>query len=595
MKEVRQLMMIIFCVGFMVQPSQAVVWVGNDLSCDFNTIQEALDLVETGADNIIRVANNVPNATYNENLSFQTDNALTSVFIYGGYDTCQGNSTEFPTTVDGNASAPVLNITGDGSARLIVLSDFTFKNGLHDLLDRAGGLNIIGNNLTVDVSDSTINQNTGIRGGGVSIDGTGSVFVIRNTNIVNNQAQNGGGIACDFGSVRLMHPSSVSFNTASSGLSEAGDGGGLYINLNCDLLLQTGDDSVAAINGVIGNQASRHGGGIYAGTSSKVTLANSGEVYPVVKDNIADADNNLSGFGGGMYFTGFGTEADINSGIIAQNEAVNGGGIAVDNQADVDVFPNSGTCPFKRPCTQIRGNRAGANSGGGPANGLGGALYANNEANLSVIMSAITENEADSGIVAATTGAGFISMVSNFITDNGDTSEAVFNDAYLMFANGDNSRIDIARNTIAGNDVSGDGGALFLISFGAIFIVEGSIIQDDSEEVLQVFNDSGQATFVRLVCNVMHETNSLSGADQVNGNVISTNPEFVDSNNGDYHILPTSVAVDMCDDYAGWPRDIDSELKGFDDLNVPNVEGPYDAGADETYLSDVIFRDNFEQ
>ena len=595
MKTIGQLLIIILWMGLMIQPSKAVVWVGDDALCDFNTIQEALDFVETGADNIIHVANNVPAATYNENLNLDTSNKMLSgIFINGGYGFCQGTETGFPTTVDGNANGPVFNITGGATARSVSIRDFTFRNGINDSLDRAGGLNITGSNLTVDISDSTIIQNTGVHGGGVSVDGTGTTFVVRNTNIVNNQAQNGGGIACDFGSVRLLHPSSVSFNTASSGLNTEGNGGGLYITLACDLALRTGDDSAAAINGVIGNQASGHGGGIYAATTARIALSNTGAVYPVIKSNVADADNNLIGSGGGIYLTGFGTSGDINSGIIADNEAVNGGGIAVDNQADIDVFPNTGTCPFKRPCTQIRGNQAGANSGGGPTTGLGGALYANNEGGISIIMSEISKNQADSGIVAATTGAGFISMVSNFITDNGDTSETVFNDVYLMFANGDNSRIDLARTTIAGNDVSSDGGALFLVTFGALFITEGSIVQDDSEDVLQVFNDSGQSTFVRFLCNVMHETNSLGGANDVNGNVTSTNPQFVDPNNGDYHILPTSVAVDLCDDYAGWPRDIDSELKGYDDPNVSDVEGPYDAGADETYLSDVIFKDNLD-
>ncbi|MCB1605031.1 MAG: hypothetical protein KDI59_10305 [Xanthomonadales bacterium] len=68
--------------------------------------------------------------------------------------------------------------------------------------------------------------------------------------------------------------------------------------------------------------------------------------------------------------------------------------------------------------------------------------------------------------------------------------------------------------------------------------------------------------------------------------------------NRDFHIdSALSPAVDYCDNSktGTLQQDIDYEIRGWDDPNVPgNVFGAFDVGADETYENDVIFRNGFE-
>ena len=40
--------------------------------------------------------------------------------------------------------------------------------------------------------------------------------------------------------------------------------------------------------------------------------------------------------------------------------------------------------------------------------------------------------------------------------------------------------------------------------------------------------------------------------------------------------------------------DADNQPRGWDDYTLGNYEGPYDAGADETYANDIIFKQGFE-
>lgn len=55
----------------------------------------------------------------------------------------------------------------------------------------------------------------------------------------------------------------------------------------------------------------------------------------------------------------------------------------------------------------------------------------------------------------------------------------------------------------------------------------------------------------------------------------------------------TDISQDMCPDSASAPVDFDIEMRGFDSP-VSDIYGPYDAGADETYVDDIIFSSGFD-
>lgn len=597
MKELKKFMGLLACGSGLLfqQQAQADLWVGSDANlCDYSSIQAALDEAENGVETIIRVASDVPNETYFENLNLATAGINSSLSIVGGYDQCQGVATEFSTIIDGSNSAPVFNITGNGIPKTLSISKFVMKNGLYDVVtERSGGLNIVGAELRVFMSNLTINQNSGFLGGGMFLSGLGQDIYLNSVNLVNNTAQNGGGLACESGLIFFKDPSAISFNSAISGLASAGNGGGAHISSGCHLIVQSGDESVAGIKGLIGNQASNHGGGVYVHAGGRLSSNNSDGVEPVIKDNIADADNNGVGNGGGIFVTDSTSSVEFRQGILANNQAANGGAAAVNDEADIRLFQNSSPCFKDQPCTEVTGNQAGKNVTGNSV-GAGGAFYASNEGTILILRSVVKNNLADSGVVAAVNTGGSISFIAAVIADNGDLSVTDFAHNYLLVAVDDNSQISMTNTTVANNEVSVGSNHLILTAFGGRSVTKFSIIQDDFVDVLDVFNDSGQATFVSMECNVLHETQSISGVDISTDNLATTAVDFVAPNSGDYHLLGSSVAIDLCDDSAAWNYDIDGDLWGYDDPNVDNVNGVFDAGADETYSSDIVFKNGFE-
>lgn len=103
---------------------------------------------------------------------------------------------------------------------------------------------------------------------------------------------------------------------------------------------------------------------------------------------------------------------------------------------------------------------------------------------------------------------------------------------------------------------------------------------------------------------VAHEVGSLL-SHGVTG-MWTDDPGFVDAAHGDYHLAPTSFALDKapavpdnayqadwcCSDLDNWPRDVNLP-------SVPNLGGPRDLGAYERQVrdcgaSDTIFCDDFD-
>ncbi|MFC3193418.1 hypothetical protein ACFODZ_04075 [Marinicella sediminis] len=584
------LWLMVSCVAF--QPARADIWVGADNNCQFQSIQSALNLLETGSDSVIKIANNINNGVYLENLTLDLSNAPGSMLIQGGYDSCEGNFIATPVTIDGGSNGPVFQITGDGDTQSLNLSKLVIKNGLFDPVDeRSGGLNVIGDELRLLLNEVTISQNSGWKGGGFFARGVNQTVNMYHVNMFNNTAQNGGGLACELSRVSLFEETGIAFNTAASGLPDQGNGGGVYADSGCVVALYTGDQSVAGFAGIVGNQASTHGGGVYVqGQGLFSTVRLSADVIPVIKENLADSNNDGNGFGGGVYVTGDGSVATLNQAVVTDNAAANGGAVAAELLGRVNIYPASTSCAMNQPCTRFTGNTAGANVSGVSV-GAGGAFYATTGAYMRVVRSLIEEHRADSGVVAAVNSGGYISYASSLITDNGGPAQAGLSDNYLLLSIDDDSRITLGNVTLANNQINE---SLMLLAFGATMDVEYSIITDASADVLESFNDSGQPVFSSYKCSVLHEIQSISGADINTQNVQSVVDHFVDSAGRDYHLDPASPAVDLCADSTSWNVDIDGQDWALDDPDVANLHGAFDAGADETYRSDVLFADDFD-
>jgi hypothetical protein len=574
------------------QPVRADVWVGGDNNCQFQNIQQALDLLANGTDSVVKIANNVNNQTYNENLILNMANAQSSLLIQGGYDVCQGTLGESPAVIDGGSAAPVLVISGTADDKILAINKLVFTNGLYDVnTEFAGGINVLSGGLDAYLTDVTINQNSGFRGGGLYLNGGDQSVFLTRVNVFNNTAQNGGGLACDFSHVFVLEGSAISFNTAQSGVAGQGNGGGAYVNFACFLGLYAGDDSVAGLQGMVGNQATGHGGGVYVANQGVFGMGRwlMGDV-PSIRDNQADADGNGSGNGGALFASGLGTLVGLDTGVISGNSAVNGGGLAADQLAQVDVLPSAGGCFNNQFCTTFDGNSAGQNVSGSGL-GLGGAFFAQNEGRITVRRSNITGHQADNAVVAAVSGAASVSFSSSVVADNGGVAVPGFSNNYLMLAVDDNSSVALNQVTVANNVLSE---VLLFGAFGALIQVNNSIIQDAAVDILEFFDDSGQQVFSRFSCSVLHELQSINNVDFNQQNIQSTVDHFADSANRNYHLNANSPAIDLCASNTSSSDDMDGQTWGFDDPNVANIHGVFDAGADEYYGSDVIFADRFE-
>jgi hypothetical protein len=77
-------------------------------------------------------------------------------------------------------------------------------------------------------------------------------------------------------------------------------------------------------------------------------------------------------------------------------------------------------------------------------------------------------------------------------------------------------------------------------------------------------------------------------------------PRFRDVGRGNYHLLRSSPAIDLCDGTAALPTpgvgDADRDARPVDLPSIANEDGPHDAGADEVTASELllIFSDGFE-
>ncbi|MCL2135181.1 MAG: autotransporter adhesin family protein [Candidatus Bathyarchaeota archaeon] len=175
------------------------------------------------------------------------------------------------------------------------------------------------------LSGGAIFNNTASRGGGVY---NNNNFNITGGEIYGNKAANGAGVYNDNGEYFEMSGGRVWNNTATTdggGICTDGDfilsGGSIFNNTAASGGgVNHGDGFFRMSRGEIANNTAIDGGGIYA--SSNVTLSNTGLIFK----NVASSN------GGGVYVA-VGSEGifSMTDGIIANNTAVNGGGMYLQN------------------------------------------------------------------------------------------------------------------------------------------------------------------------------------------------------------------------------------------------------------------------
>ncbi|MEP6882382.1 MAG: hypothetical protein ABI866_10340, partial [Dokdonella sp.] len=422
--------------------------------------------------------------------------------------------------------------------------------------DYGAGIYVEGNgNITTEIrlfENTSISSNIADKaGGGIRIQGKARLFMLEGGHVVNNTVNANGDDGAG-GGIQIVAPAradigsgEISFNSAKygGGISVGGDNGDNG-KLRFFMTLQGQPTRIE------NNRATRSGGGVF--------LASSAPVFSSSSHGLA------CGFG----YSISGNAAREGAAIYADTSAL----VTVFTGADVKLTasllaPNSSDCgpepasalgalhcPTGAACNAINGNRA-EDENGNPTDGS------------TILVQTNAFFEAEQVELRRNRGAhvwrGFDTVNSESCSNCLIADNQVAGDLFRMEESGGLklTSCTIANNTIAGSNV--------LSLTGNLTLTESLIWQSNRTTLSQ---DGGHQ---RTVHNVLaSEIVSLgSGSD-----IEAIYPQFVDPEHGDYHLAPSSHALDYAvsaggTDLDGLPRSVD--------LPTQNRYGPLDLGAYE--------------
>ena len=516
-------------------------YVGADRACEYSSLQAAINAAAKSVNPPeILVADN---RTYEEDLTISISNIL----IDGGFSNCSNARTG---THSGN-KAKLRSHPASSSATIDITGIFvTIKNVQLDMNSgvgiRAKGTSVITleNMLFFQLGDSAIDM-----GGFGQVD-----LTVKNSVFLLNQATNGGAIACS----GPTHSIDVTDGSSFANNSATGFGGAVFLEEDCEFSMSTGGFQ---------NNTAGWGGGLIALSGATVDL------------NQVSFNSNMAEIGGGaISATGNSTLINAEATHFLRNESSQfGGAIAIEAGAGFTIKRTSKGCFDSSKCNLFDGNKA-LTDGGAVAN-IGGDIdissthFENNRANRGTAYFSSAETSSNK-------------IEGSIFTQNGNHAAGGYNDENVVRATA-GADFTITYSTFADNR------ALFAtlgLSNAASIFVYSSIISDSSSG--DVFNINGGSTH-DADCLLVHESGSF---DTNNARVTVGDPKFIDAANQNYHInAALSPAVDYCSDSQALAqhKDIDFQVRGFDNLSKTNKFGPYDIGADES-LGNQVFGDGFE-
>ncbi|MGJ8664480.1 MAG: hypothetical protein ACSHWU_12565, partial [Marinicella sp.] len=568
--------------------------IGADGLCDFDsTVSSIQDVINTGVTEV-RVASN---GSYMENIILNNQDLI----LRGGFTDCAAASAnnqvfnEF-STIDGSAlPISVIAIGGNGTKRLIRMENLILTGGTSAVPHFGGGLSVDEAEVELQMLRVVIADNTGGLGAGMYIDAgigvnsTDTDVFAQDLIISNNTSTTlGGGLYCHAGSQMTLTRSSFIGNNHT-----AGTGGGVVMRNGCNISMYSGShaEAIGFVSGIINNSSDEEGGGVFMTTSAELfmfgqqmcddTHCLGSAVTPIyIFGNNSDDDLSGNESGGGIYMedSAFQNEFYGNGLVMISNQAGgHGGGAFVAANSTIEIERRIGGCWQKDRCNLIIGNQSGTSVG------LGGAFYVEG-GTMHIGHAYVEENRADFGTAIAAGGESALVTIENSVfDDNGDNGADNFSDFQVINASVGAS-VAIRHSTFADNDVT-----------VSVFDVDPALDSSMSLFSSVVHDPSSGNLFgaisgdLMVNCVVAHEAASFTGTQVVVGD-----PMFVNRAEGDFHLAAGSPAVDLC---LGIPMfnalDMNMEPRPWDDLGQLDGLGIFDAGADESYLSDVIFKDGF--
>lgn len=567
------------------------VTIGADAGCDFDSAVDSIQVAIDAGNSEIRVATN---GNYLNNLTIENK----SVVIRGGFDDCSAaNANQVSsdlTVINGNALAePVIYITGSDVSQQIRLENLTLTGGTSVSPKFGGGISVQLATVDLQLVRVGIIGNTGSAGAGLYINaGSGSSSTetsVTGRDVVfqfNNSSSIGAGMFCR-GAADVVLGGMSLFDNNSAGL-----GGAMYLVNGCSVSMYSelfSDSLSNTLAGLYNNFSASNGGGahvigggelyLFGQRMCEESVCLGSNQFPIaVVNNVSGSGGGLDENGGGIYLAQ--SYAFYANGLMMSGNAAgdDGGGIYVGNNGDAMIERAGSSCWNLTRCNLIIDNSSGTDFG------FGGGIHVK-DGTIDVSQTFFEENRADFGTAISATGeAATVTLEGTVFDDNGNQGTDGYSDFEVINASL-GAVIEVKHSTFAENDVTN---TIFNIdpALGSSMSLLSSVVWDANSGNLF----SGTSGPLVVDCLITHENNSFSGT-----NVVIGNPFFVDTSSGDFHLAAKSPAIDLCQEIPmGHPLDLDNETRGWDDPENSDGAGIFDAGADESYVNDIIFINGFE-
>ena len=592
--------------------------------CDYQNLQDAIDDGAAGGHGG-HIGVHADYEMNDEYVIHQFAVWVNDPWIVGGFSSCTVGdigSASGRTTLDAGEQSRHFDVQYDvgesGSVRRLTLQNLELVNG-----SAAGGgsLWIRGqhNRLVVELVNTEIDLNDGgLFGGGIYIQPDETIVdtippglpVVRpmlvlddDSHVTRNSAAWGGGISCAADSA-----DEITFPVVQAGAGLILDneatmhGGGIYAK-NCNFQLRNRGEVFTLIpnGGIAFNEAGEYGGGVYAEDGSLVSLFGDSGASGDASELAVLLFANDAERGGAIHATGEETEIVMRNATLLSNSADYGAGLYVTSEAtaeflDRDTSEDAACRPITSeggvttipPCNRIVNNDAIQD---------GGAAYVRNGAELYIRDAFIEDNSAESGAAARVENSESFGQQPNagLLLEN---SLVTGQEGVTLFHLGNGASTDINWSSLAFNDVSS---FRFLQSpddgFEAELSMTGTIVwEEGSPAFMTATGDSS----VALRCFIGYLPDDLIDPAYELAFYSAIDPEFQDPGNDNFQLSSTSPAIDYCNEEPVPERDLDRRLRdvvlGADTTEAPNPhpDGIHDLGA-FTGLGDQIFRDRFEQ